>query len=96
MLKGQMRNIGILTKLCRSCSINYGNVIEEMLHFINRTIADDLSLPTDPTELGLLPIEQFTHLQIPVAHFQETNIFLIDWARCTGTKAFQNTDPRND
>jgi len=52
MLKGRMRNIGTLTKLCRSCGINYGNVMEEMLRFIKRTVADDPPLPTDLTELG--------------------------------------------
>jgi len=94
VLKGQMRNIGTLTKLCRTCSIDYGDVIEEMLHFIKRTVADDLPLPTDPTELGFLPVEQFTHLEIPVTDFQETDVFQIHGVRCTGTKAFCNCGPR--
>jgi len=36
------------------------------------------------------------HLEIPVADFQETDMFQIHWARCTGTKAFHNSGLRND
>ena len=96
VLKGQMRNIGILTELCRTCNIDYGDIMEEMFRFIKRTVADDPPLPTDPTELGLLPVEQFTQLEIPVADFQETDVFQIHWARCTGTQDFRNGSPRND
>jgi len=53
-------------------------------------------LPADPTELGLLPVEGFAQLEIPVADFQETDRFQIHRARCSGTKAFRNGGPRND
>jgi len=46
--------------------------------------------------LGSLPVEQFIHLEIPVSDFQEADVFQIHCARCTGTKAFRNRDPRND
>jgi len=49
--------------------------MEEMLRFTKQIVADDHPLSSDPTKLGLLPIEQFTHLEIPVAGFQETEIF---------------------
>ena len=57
---------------------------------------DDQRLPSDRTELGSLPVEQFTHLEIPVSDFQETDMFQIHRARCTGTKSFRNGGPRND
>jgi len=67
VLKGRlMENIGTLTELCRALNINYSDMIEEMLCFIRQTIANDQRLPSDRTELGSLPIEQFTHLEIPV------------------------------
>jgi len=56
---------------------------------------DNPPLSTDPTELGLLPVEQFTHLEILVADFQKTDVFLIHWAHCTGTKGFRDSGPRN-
>jgi len=91
-----MENIGTLTELCRALNINYSDMIEEMLRFIRQTIADDQRLPSDRMELGSLPVEQFTHLEIPVSDFQEADVFLIHHSHCTGTKAFRNGDPRND
>ena len=97
VLKGRMmENIGILTELCRALNIDYSDMIEEMLRFIRQSIADDQRLPSDRTELGLLPVEQFAHLEILVPDFQEADIFQIHRARCTGTKAFRNGDSRND
>jgi len=45
--------------------------MEEILCFIKLTIADEPPLASDHTELGLLPIEQFTHLQIPLSDFRK-------------------------
>jgi len=91
-----MENIGTLTELCRALNIDYSDMIEEKLRFIRQTIADDQRLPCHCTELGSLPVEQFTPLEIPVSDFQEADIFQILRARCTGTKAFPNGHPRNN
>ena len=91
-----MENIGTLTELCRALNINYSDMIEEMLCFIRQTIANDQPLLSNCKELGSLPLEQFTHIEIPVSHFQEADIFKIHSARCTGIKAFSNSNPRND
>ena len=93
---GMMENIGTLTELCRALNIDYSNMIEEMLHFIRQTIADDQRLPSDCTELGSLPVEQFTDLEIPVPDFQDIDVFQIQCARCTGTRAFHNGGSTND
>ena len=71
-------------------------MMEEILRFIRQTAADDRRLPADPAELGLLPVEEFAHLEIPVPDFQETERFQIHRARCSGTKAFCNSGSRND
>jgi len=91
VLKGWMRNIGTLTELCRTCGINYGDLMEEILPFIQHTVVDD-----PPTQLGLLSVDQFTYLEIPVADFLETDVFQIHRAPCTRTQAFCNSGPRND
>jgi len=95
VLKGQMRKISRLTKLGRTCGIDYGHVIKETVRFLKRTVADHPPLPTHPTELWLLAIEQVTQLEIPVTHFQETDMFPIHRPRCTEIKAFRNSGPRN-
>jgi len=96
ILKGRMKNVSTLTELCTTCNIDYGNIMEEMLRFIKQTVADDHPLSSDPTKLGLLPVEQFMNLEIPLADFQETDILQIHRARSTRTMAFRSCGPRND
>ena len=76
VLKGcMMENIGTLIELFRALNIDYSDMTEEMLCFIRQTIADDQWRPSDRMELGTLPVEQFTHLEIPVSDFQEADVF---------------------
>ena len=96
VFKGRMMDISTLTELCRALNIDYSDMIQKMVRFVRQTIADDQRLPSDWTELGSLPVEQFTHLEIPVPDFQDTDVFQIHRARCTGTKAFRNGSTRND
>src|SRR5207302_2623163 len=95
VLKGHTKNISMLTELCRALNINYCDMTEEILRFI-KTAADNPQQPADPTELGSLPVERFSQLEIPVADFQETDTFRIHRARCTAAKAFRKGGPRND
>jgi len=90
-----MKNVNTLTELCRTCNINDGNLMEQMLRFTKQAVADDHPRSSDPTELGLGPIEHFTHLEIPVANFQETDVFQIHRACSTRTMAFRSGGPRN-
>ena len=96
VLEGGMKNSSTLTELCGTLKIHYSDMMQEILRFTSQTAADDRRLPTDPTKLRLLPVERFAQLEIPVAHFQETDRFEIDRTRCTGTKTFHNGGPRNN
>jgi len=96
VLKGRMKNTSTLTKVYTALDIYYSNMMEEILRFIRQTAADARRLPADPAELGLLPVEGFAQLEIPVPNFQETDRFQIYRARCMGTKAFRNGGSRND
>ena len=86
VLKGSMKNTSTLTELCTALDSHYSNMMREIRRFITQTAADHQRLPTDPAELGLLPVEGFAQLEIPVPNFQETDRFQIHRARCTGTK----------
>jgi len=96
VLKGRMKNTSTLTELCATLNIHYSDMMQEILGFTRQTAAEDRPLAADPTELVLLPVAGFAHLEIPVADFQETDRFQIHWVRCTGTKAFSNGGPRYD
>jgi len=95
-LQGRMKSTSMLTKPCATLYIYYSNMMQEILHFTTQTGADDGQLPADPTKLGLLPVEAFAQMKIPVADFQETYRFQIHQARCTRTKAYRKGRPRND
>ena len=69
VVQGPTKNISTLLEQCQAHYIEYCNMIEEMLCYIKQTAADNLRLPADPTELGLLPIERFNQLEILVADF---------------------------
>ncbi|RPA88664.1 hypothetical protein L873DRAFT_1725155, partial [Choiromyces venosus 120613-1] len=56
VLKGRTK-ISTLPDLCRAIQIDYRDMMEEILRFIRQTPADDLRLPTNSSELELLPIE---------------------------------------
>ena len=95
VLKGRMKNTSTLTELCTTINIYYSDMMPEILRFTRQSAVDDRRLPADPTELGLLPLEGFAQVEIPVADFQETDRFQIHRAHCPGTKAFRNGGPRN-
>jgi len=96
VLKGRMKNTSTLTELCTALDIHYSNMMEEILHFIRQSAADDRRLPANSAELWLLPVEGFAQLEIPMPDFQETDMFQMHWAHCSGTKALHNGGSRND
>ena len=44
----------------------------------------------------MLPTALFTQLEVPVLEFQETEVYNMHQARCTGWKAFRHGGARND
>jgi len=52
MLKGHTY-IGTLSELCRAHEIEHCDLMDEILHFIKQTAADDLRLPADLTPTGI-------------------------------------------
>ena len=72
-----MKNTSTLTELCTTINIYYSDMMLEILRFTRQTAVDDRQLAADPTELGLLPLEGFAQVEIPVADFQETDRFQI-------------------
>jgi len=81
---GGRTNIGTLSELCRAHEIEYCDMIEEMLCLIKQNTVDNPQLPADLGELGLLPVERFTHLQIPVLTFRK-----LKFSNSTGPAALE-------
>ena len=96
MLKGWTQNVGTVFELYLTLEIHYDDLAVELINYVRQTMADEQQLPVDPSELKFLPAEQFTQLKIPLPDLQETDIFQIHCARCTGRKLFRNSGARND
>ena len=75
VLRGRRKNTNTLVELSLVLDINYSDMVEGLLCYIKQGVADEGQLPADSTELGLLPLERFTQLEIPVPDFQETDVF---------------------
>ena len=95
-LKGRTQNVGTVFELSLALEIHYDNLAVELINYVRQPMADERQLPVHPTKLKFLPAEQFMQLEIPVPDFQETNIFQIHRARCTGRKSFRNSGGRNE
>ena len=87
-LKGRTQNVGTVFELSLALEIHYDILAVELINYVRQKIADEWQLPVDLSELKFLPAEQFTQLEIPIADFQETDIFQVHRARCTGRKSF--------
>jgi len=73
-----MKNIGMLTELCRALNINYSVMIEEMLRFVWQTIADDQRLPADRMEL-----DYFQLSNLNISKFQLMTLRKLTCSRST-------------
>ena len=95
-LKGRTQNVGTVFELCLALEIHYDDLAVELVNYVRQTTADEQQLQVDPCELKFLSAEQFTQLEILAPDFQETDIFHVHRARCTGRKQFRNSGARND
>ena len=95
-LKGRTQNVGTVFELSLALEILYDDLAVELINYVRQTMADERQLPVDPSEVKFLPAEQFAKLEILVPDFQETDIFQVHRARCTGRKSFRNSGARND
>ena len=96
VLRGRRKNTNTLVELSLVLDINYSELGEGLLRYIKQAVADEGQLPADSTELGLLPLERFTQLEIPVSDFQETEVSQIHRAHCTRKIPFRRTGPEYD
>jgi len=68
----------------------------ELIRYSRHNLPTERRLPKEQAILLLLPVELLTQLEISVLAFQETDVYDIHRARCTGTHQFQNQESRND
>jgi len=96
ILKGRRDDIGDLIDLGRVLDISTETLCRELIRYSRLNLPLLRRLPEDPAMLQSMPVEVLTQLEIPVPAFQETDVYDIHRARCTGARLFRNQASRND
>ena len=81
---------------CRVLRISRESVYRELIRYSRYNLPTERRLPVDAVILQSLAIELLTQLDVPLLAFQETDVYDIHPARCTGALDFRNQGSRND
>ena len=95
-LKGRRGDVSDVLDRCRVFRISLKSVYRELIQYSRHNLPTERRLPEDPVILRSLPVELLTQLEVPVLTFQETDVYDIHPARCTGALDFRNQGSRND
>ena len=96
ILKGRRDDIRKVADFSRVSDVSLETICRELIHYSRLSLPLGRRLPEDVTVLRSLPVELMTTLEIPVIVFQETDVYDIHRARCTGTRLFRNQASSND
>jgi len=96
ILRGRRDDVSDVLDCFKVLGISLDPICLELIRYSRHNVPTERRLPEEPSILQLLPVELLTQLEIPVLAFQETNVYDIHRARCTGTHRFRNQESRND
>jgi len=96
ILKGRRDDVSDVLDFCKVLDITPELICLELIRYSRHNLPTERRLPEEPSILQLPPVELLTQLEIPVLAFQETDVYDIHRARCTGTHRFRNQESRND
>jgi hypothetical protein len=82
--------------LSENLGVPIDQLFDELVRYSRRSLKDGDRLPEDAEGLGMMPVEQFNQLQIPVLAFQEADVYDSHHARTTGKRQFRNGASRKD
>ena len=96
ILKGRRDNVRDVVDFGRVLDVSSEAIYRELIRYSRLSLPLGRRLPEDLTILRSLPVELMTTLEIPVLAFQETDVYDIHRAQCTGARLFRNQVSRND
>jgi len=96
ILKGRRDDVSDILDFCNVLGISLDQICLELIRYSRHNLPTERRLPEEPAILQLLPVELLKQLEFPVLEFQETDVYDIHRARCTGTHRFRNQESRND
>jgi len=95
-LKGRRDNIHDVVHFRRACDMSPQTIWRELIRYSRLSLPPERRLLENLSILRALPVELLTQLEIPVLAFQESGVYDIHRARCTGARLFCNQTSRND
>jgi len=96
VLKGRHEDICDVIDFGRVCDIPQETICQESIQYSPLNFAHLQRLPKDTQILHSLPIELLTQPEIPILAFQESDVYEIYRAWCTGSGLFCNHVSHND
>jgi len=96
MLKGRRDDVSNMADFSRVLGVSIQILCSGLIRYSRHNLPPERRLLEDPEILESLPVELLTQLELPVLAFQETEIYDIHHARCTGPLNFRNHGSRND
>ena len=80
----------------RACDISRETICWELIRYSRLSLPPERRLPENPAIFLAWVVELLTQLEIPVLAFQESGVYVIHRARCTGARLFCNMTSQND
>jgi len=96
MLKRHRDDISNMADFGRALGVSSQIICRGLIRYSRHNLPPERPLPEDPEILESLPVELLTQPDFPVLAFQESEIYDIHHARCTGALNFRNHGSRND
>ena len=96
IVKGRRDDVSDVLDFCKVLGMSLDQICVEWIRYSRHNLPTERRLPEEPAILQLLPVELLTQLEITVLAFQESDVYDIHRARCTGTHRFLNQESRND
>jgi len=96
ILKGRRDDVSDVLDFCKVLGVSLDRICLELIRYSRKNLPTECRLSEEPAILQLLPVELLMRLEIPVLAFQETDVYDIYRAQCTGTHRFRNQESRND
>lgn len=96
ILKGRRDDVSNVLDFSKVSGVSLESICRELIRYSRHNLPTERQLPEDHAILQSLPVELLTQLEIPVVAFQESDVYDIHRARCTGALHFRNQGSRND
>jgi len=96
ILQGRRDDVSNVLDSSKVSGVSLRSICLELIRYSRHNLPIERQLPEHHAILQSLRLELLTQLEIPLVAFQESNLYDIHRARCTGALHFRHQGSRND